>query len=49
MRLEVFKAKTAAQKNLKDSGEWDRLSPEQQRLVEKMVSCVMEAALAGGS
>jgi hypothetical protein len=38
MRLDVYKAKVAAQKNLNDSGEWDKLSPEQQRLVDKMVS-----------
>jgi Zn-dependent oligopeptidase len=38
MRLDVYQAKVAAQKNLKDSGEWEKLSPEQQRLVEKMVS-----------
>jgi metallopeptidase MepB len=38
MRLDVYQAKVAAQKNLKESGEWDKLSPEQQRLVDKMVS-----------
>jgi Zn-dependent oligopeptidase len=38
MRIDVYQAKVAAQKNLKDSGEWDKLSPEQQRLVDKMVS-----------
>ncbi len=37
MRLDVFKAKTAAQKNLKESGQWDKLTAEEQRLVEKMV------------
>lgn len=37
MRLDVFQAKVAAEKNLKDSGEWEKLSPEQQRLVDKMV------------
>ena len=37
MRLDVFKAKVAAEKNLKDSGKWAQLSPEEQRLVEKMV------------
>ena len=41
MRLDVFKAKVAAQKNIKESGKWEALSPEQQRLVDKMVSaCV---------
>jgi len=38
MRLDVYQAKVAARKNLKDSGEWDKLSPEQQRLIDKMVS-----------
>ena len=37
MRLDVFNSKIAAKKNMKDSGKWDTLSPEQQRLVEKMV------------
>jgi metallopeptidase MepB len=41
MRLDVFKAKVAAQENLKKSGE--KLSPEQQRLIEKMV-CVIDAS-----
>lgn len=43
MRLDVFQAKVAAQKNLKESGEWDKLSPEQQRLVDKMVSPTIES------
>lgn len=38
MRLDVYQAKVAAQKSLNESGEWDKLSPEQQRLVDKMVS-----------
>jgi len=38
MRLDVFKAKTAAEENIKASGQWDKLSAEQQRLVEKMVT-----------
>ena len=45
MRLDVFNAKVAAEKNIKESGEWDKLSPEEQRLVEKMVcwkSCASE-------
>jgi Zn-dependent oligopeptidase len=37
MRLDVFKAKLAAKKNAEASGQWDKLSPEQQRLVDKMV------------
>lgn len=38
MRLDVYEAKVAAQNNIKESGEWAKLSPEEQRLVEKMVS-----------
>jgi hypothetical protein len=38
MRLDVYQAQVAAQKNIKDSGEWEKLSPEQQRLIDKMVS-----------
>ena len=37
MRLDVFKAKMAAKENAEASGQWDRLSPEQKRLVDKMV------------
>lgn len=37
MRLDVYQAKVAAQKNIKESGEWDKLSSEEKRLVEKMV------------
>jgi len=37
MRLDVFHAKVAAEKNLKDSGEWDGLSSEAKRLVDKML------------
>ena len=37
MRLDVFEAKKAAKENAEASGQWDKLSPEQQRLVEKMV------------
>ncbi|PPQ65870.1 hypothetical protein CVT26_000804 [Gymnopilus dilepis] len=46
MRLDVFKAKVAAEKNLKDSGKWAQLSPEEQRLVEKMVLDGTRAGLA---
>jgi Zn-dependent oligopeptidase len=38
MRLDVFNAKVAAEKNIKASGQWEKLSPEEQRLVEKMVN-----------
>jgi Zn-dependent oligopeptidase len=37
MRLDVFKAKIAAKKNVEASGQWDKLSSEQQRLVDEMV------------
>lgn len=37
MRLDVYQAKVAAEKNLKESGEWEKLSPEEKRLVDKMV------------
>jgi Zn-dependent oligopeptidase len=37
MRLDIFKAKVAAKENAEASGQWDKLSPEQQRLVDKMV------------
>ena len=38
MRIDVFNSKVAAEKHIKQSGQWDKLSPEDQRLVEKMVS-----------
>ncbi|KIL67827.1 hypothetical protein M378DRAFT_9095 [Amanita muscaria Koide BX008] len=37
MRLDVYQAKVNAEKNLKASGEWDKLSVEEKRLVEKMI------------
>ena len=37
MRLDVFEAKKAAKENAEASGQWDKLSPEQRRLVDKMV------------
>ncbi|KAH7885032.1 hypothetical protein F5I97DRAFT_1810510 [Phlebopus sp. FC_14] len=37
MRLDVFLAKVAAERNLRASGAYEKLSKEQQRLVEKMV------------
>jgi Zn-dependent oligopeptidase len=46
MRLDVFKAKAAAEKNLRASGAWEKLSEEQQRLVEKMVLDGKRAGLA---
>jgi hypothetical protein len=38
MRLDIFNAKVAAEKNIKAFGRWEKLSPEEQRLVEKMVN-----------
>ena len=38
MRLDIFNAKQAAEKNIKASGQWEKLSAEDRRLVEKMVS-----------
>lgn len=46
MRLDVFQAKTNALKNIKESGEWDKLSPEEQRLADKMVLDGTRAGLA---
>jgi Zn-dependent oligopeptidase len=37
MRVDVYKAKAAAEKNAKSSGEWEKLSPEAQRLAEEML------------
>ncbi|KAJ2989939.1 hypothetical protein NUW54_g8629 [Trametes sanguinea] len=44
MRLNVFRAQQAAQKNIKQSGEC--LSPEEQRLVDKVISDGARAGLA---
>ncbi|KAL0960667.1 hypothetical protein HGRIS_005696 [Hohenbuehelia grisea] len=46
MRLDVFQAKVNAEKNIKASGEWEKLSAEDQRLVEKMVLDGTRAGLA---
>jgi Zn-dependent oligopeptidase len=46
MRLDVFQAKVSAKKNMQESGEWDELSPEAQRLVEKMILDGTRAGLA---
>lgn len=46
MRLDVFQAKVAAEKNLKESGEWDKLSNEERRLVDKMILDGKRAGLA---
>lgn len=44
MRLDLFKAKQAAQKNIEQSGK--KLNPEEQRLVEKMIQDGTRAGLA---
>lgn len=41
MRLDVFNAKVAAKEKIKASGQWEKLSSEEQRLVEKMVIDVL--------
>ena len=46
MRIDVFRAKCAAETNIKESGKWDKLTPEEQRLVEKMVLDGKRAGLA---
>ncbi|KAL4065047.1 mitochondrial endopeptidase [Scleroderma citrinum] len=46
MRLDVFEAKIAAEKNLRESGGFEQLTKEQQRLVEKMVLDGKRAGLA---
>ncbi|THH01901.1 hypothetical protein EW026_g869 [Hermanssonia centrifuga] len=44
MRLDIFRAKQAAEKNIKDSGK--KLTPEEQRLVDKMIQDGTRAGLA---
>lgn len=44
MRLDVFRAKQAAEKNIKESGQ--KLSPEEQRLMDKMILDGKRAGLA---
>ncbi|KAH0586330.1 hypothetical protein H2248_007575 [Termitomyces sp. 'cryptogamus'] len=46
MRLDVYNAKVAAKKNLEESGEWEKLSPEEKRLVEKSILDGTRAGLA---
>jgi len=46
MRLDVFHAKTNAEKNIRDPGRWEKLNEEEQRLVEKMVLDGKRAGLA---
>lgn len=44
MRLDIFRAKQAAEKNIKASGR--KLTPEEQRLVDKMIQDGTRAGLA---
>ncbi|KAJ7601149.1 hypothetical protein C8J56DRAFT_1000085 [Mycena floridula] len=46
MRLDVFQVKTNAEKNIKASGQWEKLSAEEQRLVDKMILDGKRAGLA---
>ncbi|KAJ7288403.1 metallopeptidase MepB [Mycena rebaudengoi] len=46
MRLDVFHAKVAAEKHIKDTGLWEKLSSEEQRLVDKMILDGKRAGLA---
>ncbi|KAF8208891.1 metallopeptidase MepB [Mycena galopus ATCC 62051] len=45
MRLDVFQAKLAAEKNIKNSGLWEQLSSEEQRLVDKVILAGKRAGL----
>lgn len=40
MRVDVFQAKVAAEKNIKESGAWESLTAEEKRLTDKMVRLV---------
>ncbi|PPQ91638.1 hypothetical protein CVT25_013193 [Psilocybe cyanescens] len=46
MRMDVFNAKIAAERNIKESGKWDALEAEERRLVEKMILDGRRAGLA---
>ncbi|KAK7468962.1 metalloendopeptidase [Stygiomarasmius scandens] len=48
MRLDVFAAKLAAERNIRASGEWDELNAEERRLVDKMILDGKRAGLALG-
>ncbi|KAF5369475.1 hypothetical protein D9758_002530 [Tetrapyrgos nigripes] len=37
MRTDIFEAKVSAEKNMKETGEWDKLNAEEKRLVDKMI------------
>ncbi|GLB38470.1 putative peptidase family M3 [Lyophyllum shimeji] len=46
MRVDVYQAKVAAKKNLVESGEWEKMLPEEKRLVDKMILDGTRAGLA---
>jgi metallopeptidase MepB len=46
MRLDVYQAKADAERNIKASGDWEKLSLEEQRLVDKMILDGTRAGLA---
>ncbi|KAJ6584908.1 hypothetical protein B0H19DRAFT_926190 [Mycena capillaripes] len=45
MRLDVYQAKLAAEKTIKSSGLWEKLSSEEQRLIDKMILAGKRAGL----
>ena len=46
MREDLYKAKATAKANLSRTGAWDKLCPEQKRLVDKMLLDGKRAGLA---
>lgn len=46
MRVDVYQAKVAAKENLVESGEWEKLLPEEKRLADKMILDGTRAGLA---
>jgi metallopeptidase MepB len=46
MRIDIFDAQVAAEKNIKSSGQWDKLSAEDRRLIDKMILDGKRAGLA---
>ncbi|KDR70896.1 hypothetical protein GALMADRAFT_254514 [Galerina marginata CBS 339.88] len=46
MRIDVFKAKAAAERNIKESDQWGKMTLEEQHLVEKMMLDGTRAGLA---
>lgn len=37
LRVDIQDAKIVAEKNIRSSGDWDRLTPEERRLLEKLL------------